>query len=81
LGCRVPHQGSSIWAGQARLPGIPSLTDGSVVRSGHDPDGLKQLVDLAAGCRGHADYEHASGRVRAVHAARTRQRISPSRRP
>jgi hypothetical protein len=30
------------------------------------PDGLKQFVDLAAGCGGHADYERASGRVRAV---------------
>jgi hypothetical protein len=45
------------------------------------PDGLKQLVDRAAGCGGHADCERASGRVRAVHAACARHRISPSRKP
>jgi hypothetical protein len=65
VGCRVPHQGSSISRGQARLPGIPSLTWEQHGAFRPRPDGLKQFVDRAAGCGGHADHEPASGRVRA----------------
>jgi hypothetical protein len=40
--------------------GIPSPTVlASMVRSGHDQTGFKQLVDRAAGCAGHADHTHA----------------------
>ncbi len=60
----VPHHRWSISGGQTRLPGIPSLT-----RAQHGAFrprllGLKQIVDLAVGCGGHADFERAGSRVR-----------------
>jgi hypothetical protein len=54
----------SAWAGSAAGHSFADRWQRGALRP--RPDGLKQLVDRAASCRGHADYEHASGRVRAV---------------
>jgi hypothetical protein len=84
LGCRFRTRVRRSDGRQARLSGIPSLTDGTHGAFRPRPDGLKQLVDRAAMGGGHADYERASGRVRAVHAALagigSRRRVSRSRR-
>jgi hypothetical protein len=63
------------------LPGICPRRGGRMVRSGHDPQGLNQLVDVA-GLVGVMPIPSSLGVVSERHAtARCRQRISPSRRP
>ena len=66
----------------ARVPGICSPRVGCMVRSGHDPQGLNQLVDVAT-VVGVMPIPSALGVVSELHAAACcwRQRISPSRRP
>jgi hypothetical protein len=77
--CEVPHQGVSLRDGSvARHLFAPR---GCMVRSGHDPQGLNQLVDVAT-VVGVMPIPSALGVVSELHAAaRWRQRISPSRRP
>jgi hypothetical protein len=66
----------------ARLPGICSPRLGCMVRSGHDPQGLNQLADVATGV-GVMPIPSSLGVVSELHATARgwRQRISPSRRP
>ena len=61
--CGVPHQGVLLRGGSvARHLSAPVRR---MVRSGHDPQGLNQLVDVAVSGGRHADSELAWGRVRA----------------
>jgi hypothetical protein len=66
----------------ARLPGICPRGSERMVRSGHDPQGLNQLVDVAV-LVGVMPIPSALGVVSELHATARgwRQRISPSRRP
>jgi hypothetical protein len=75
----VPHQGVVLRGGSvARHLSAPL---GCMVRSGHDPQGLNQLVDVAT-AMGVMPIPSALAVVSELHAAaRWRQRISPSRRP
>ena len=82
LGCRVGcTRVRRSESGQARLPGIPSLTGWQHGALRPRPDGLKQFVDLAAG----AGVMPITSARRVVSELLTpslaRQRISPSRRP
>ena len=76
----VPHQGVLLRGGSvARHLSAPR---GCMVRSGHDPQGLNQFVDVATGV-GVMPIPSSLGVVSELHAAARcwRQRISPSRRP
>ena len=66
----------------ARLPGICPRCSERMVRSGHDPQGLNQLVDVAV-LVGVMPIPSSLGVVSERHATARcwRQRISPSRRP
>jgi hypothetical protein len=75
-----PHQG--VLLRDARLPGICPRCAERMVRSGHDPQGLNQFVDVAV-LVGVMPIPSSLGVVSELHATARgwRQRISPSRRP
>ena len=76
----VPHQGVVLRGGSvARHLSAPAV--GCMVRSGHDPQGLNQFVDVAV-VVGVMPIPSSLAVVSELQAtARWRQRISPSRRP